>query len=278
VILDGKKLSRKIEEDVKKSVKNLGFTPCLATVLVGNDEASKIYLWQKEKACKRVGIKSITKILPDDSKRPAVISSIEELNKDPDVHGILLQLPLPPHLNAKELVEFIYPSKDVEGFHPLNMGRLVSEKLGIVPCTPAGIIELLKHYKIPLKGKYAVIVSHSMVVGKPLALLLLKEWATVTVCHIETKNLSKHTQEADILISATGKPGLISGDMVKEGATVIDVGISKVGKNIVGDVKFEEVKRKASAITPVPGGVGPITVAMLMKNTVECAKKINGGG
>jgi methylenetetrahydrofolate dehydrogenase (NADP+)/methenyltetrahydrofolate cyclohydrolase len=274
MILDGKPLAEKIKESVKREIRALGITPCLATVLVGDDPASKVYLQIKEKSCNEVGIKSVSKILPANSMRSNVIRAIEELNKDRSVHAILIQLPLPKHLDAKEIVEFIYPSKDVDGFHPMNMGRLVTEKQGIAPCTPMGIIELFKHYEIPLKGKNVAMVGHSMVVGKPMALLLLKEWATVDICHIETRDLASHTKRADIVIVAAGKPGLITADMVKEGVVIVDVGTTKVGDRVVGDVDFEAVKDKASAITPVPGGVGPMTVAMLMKNTLECAKKI----
>ncbi|MCD4739741.1 bifunctional 5,10-methylenetetrahydrofolate dehydrogenase/5,10-methenyltetrahydrofolate cyclohydrolase [archaeon] len=273
MILDGRELSKKIKEDVKKEINSLDFTPCLATLLVGDDPASKIYVKNKDKACEQVGIKSITKNLPTQTTKIQVIQAIEELNNNPSVHAILLQLPLPPQLNAEELVEFIYPSKDVEGFHPVNMGRLVTEKNSIAPCTPAGIIELLKHYEINLKGKDVTVVGHSIVVGKPLALLLLKEWSTVTLCHIETRDLTKHTKHADIVIVAVGKPGLIKEDMVKNNVVLVDVGTTKVDDKIVGDADFEAIKDKASAITPVPGGVGPMTVAMLMKNTVKCAKR-----
>ena len=274
MLLDGKELATKIKEDVKREIKELDFTPCLATVLVGDDPASKVYLQTKERACTQVGIQSVSKTLPATAAKNDVIRAIEELNHNPSIHAILIQLPLPNHLDPKEIIEFIYPSKDVEGFHPLNMGRLVTEKKGIAPCTPSGIIELLKHYEIPLKSKDVTMIGHSIVVGKPMALMLLKEWATVTICHIETRDLAKHTKHADMIIVAAGKPGLITANMIKEGAVIVDVGTTKVGDKIVGDVDFECLKDKASAITPVPGGVGPMTVAMLMKNTVKCAKKV----
>lgn len=273
LILDGRKPAKIIKEKVKREIKELDFTPCLATVIVGEDPASKVYVQAKDKACERVGIKTITEELPENVKRSVLVSTIEKLNRDPSVHAILVQLPLPPHLDVREITEFVYPFKDVEGFHPLNMGRLVTGKQEITPCTPTGVIELLKYYNINLEGKNAVMVGHSVIVGKPMALMLLKEWATVTVCHIKTRDLSEHTRMADILLTAVGKPGLITADMVKEGAVVVDIGTTKVGDKLLGDVDFEAVKEIASAITPVPGGVGPMTVAMLMKNTVECAKK-----
>lgn len=273
MILDGRKPARLIEERVKQEIDKLDFTPTLATIIVGEDPASKVYVQAKDKACKRVGINTITRELPIDAKRSVLISTIEELNREKDIHAILIQLPLPAHLDANGITEFVYPSKDVEGLHPLNLGRLVTERAGIAPCTPSGVIELLKYYNISLDGKNAVVVGHSAIVGKPMALLLLKEWSTVTVCHIKTQNLSKHTKEADVLISAVGKPGLITADMVKDGAIVVDIGITKVGGELLGDVVFDAVNEKVSAITPVPGGVGPMTVAMLLKNTVECARR-----
>lgn len=273
MLLDGRKPARIIEEQVKQEIKELGFTPSLATIIVGDDPASWVYVQAKDKACKRVGIETITKELPKNVKRSVLISTIEELNRDQNIHAILLQLPLPAHLEAREISEFIYPFKDVEGFHPLNLGRLVTEETGIAPCTPAGVLELLKYYGITVEGENVVMVGHSAIVGKPMALMLLKELATVTICHVKTRNLSEHTKKADILITAVGKPGLITADMVKEGAVVVDIGTTKVGDKLLGDVDFDNVKEVASSITPVPGGVGPMTVAMLMKNTVECAKK-----
>lgn len=272
MLLDGRPLAEKINEGNKKEISKLDTVPCLGTIRIGEDPASKIYFSIKEKTCERIGIKSVSTELPANTSRSQVIQAIDKYNQDETVHAILVQLPLPKHLDPKDIVEFIYPSKDVEGFHPMNMGRLVTEKNGITPCTPTGIIKLLKHYEIALKGKNVTIVGHSMVVGKPLALMLLKEWATVDICHIETRDLKAHTEKADIVISATGKPGLITADMIKEGAVVVDVGTTKVDEEIKGDVDFEQVKEKAYSITPVPGGVGPMTVAMLMKNTIKCAE------
>ena len=278
VILDGKALSQKIREEIKKEVENFtskGFrAPSLAVILVGEDPASKVYVNNKRKACEKVGIKSLFYHLPENTEEEKLLGLIYELNTNEEVDGILVQLPLPKHIDQTKVILSINPEKDVDGFHPENMGKLVGQiEDGFIPCTPLGIDILLKHYGIEVQGKDVVIVGAGFIVGRPLSLLMLWRNATVTVCHIYTKDLKKHTLQADILISATGVPHLIKEDMVKEGAVVIDVGISKVNGKIVGDVDFEKVKEKASAITPVPGGVGPMTVTALLLNTLKAYKK-----
>jgi len=277
LILDGRALSKKIREEIKKEVET--FTarglrpPALAVILVGNDPASLVYVNNKRRACEKVGIRSLFYHLPEETSMGELLSLIKELNENPEVDGILVQLPLPPHLDQREVITAIDPSKDVDGFHPENMGKLVAQREdGFIPCTPLGIDLLLKHYGIDLKGKDAVIVGAGFIVGRPLSLLFLWRNATTTVCHIYTKDLKSHTRRAEVLVSATGVPHLIKADMVKEGAVVIDVGISRVGNKIVGDVDFEAVKEKASAITPVPGGVGPMTVSALLLNTLKAYK------
>ncbi|WP_461830220.1 bifunctional methylenetetrahydrofolate dehydrogenase/methenyltetrahydrofolate cyclohydrolase FolD [Aquifex sp.] len=278
VILDGKSLSQKIREEIKKEVESFtskGFRPpSLAVVLVGDDPASKVYVNNKRKACEKVGIKSLFYHLPENTEEERLLGLIYELNTNEEVDGILVQLPLPKHIDQTKVILSINPEKDVDGFHPENMGKLVGQiEDGFIPCTPLGIDILLKHYGIDVQGKDVVIVGAGFIVGRPLSLLMLWRNATVTVCHIYTKDLKKHTLQADILISATGVPHLIKEDMVKEGAVVVDVGISKVNGKIVGDVDFEKVKEKASAITPVPGGVGPMTVTALLLNTLKAYKK-----
>lgn len=279
-VIDGRKMAGKIKKDLKKEVKELkkeGRAPGQATILIGDDPAAKSYVNMKKKVAKNLGIKSQVHNLNSDIEEE-LLNLIYDLNNDRDIDGILIQLPLPEHINETKVIENIDPTKDVDGFHPLNTGRLFSnleENLHFVPCTPAGVMELIKSTGVEIKGKKAVMVGHSNIVGKPAAHLLLDEFATVTVCHIHTKNLAKETKQADILISAAGKANLITGDMVKDEAIVIDVGINKVNGEITGDVDFEEVKEKASYITPVPGGSGPMTIAMLMKNTVK-ARKYHG--
>ncbi len=278
LLLDGKSLSEKIRAEVLQEVK--GYTdkglrpPTLAVVLVGNDPASKVYVGNKKKACEKVGIRSISYELPENTTTQELLELIAQLNAEDDVDGILVQLPLPPHINQHEVILAISPKKDVDGFHPENMGRLVARmEDGFIPCTPLGIDLLLKHYNIELKGKDVVIVGAGFIVGRPLSLLMLWRDATVSICHIHTKDISEYTRRADVLISATGVPHLIKAHMVKEGAVVIDVGISRVGDRIVGDVDFEEVKEKAYAITPVPGGVGPMTVSALLLNTLKAYRQ-----
>ena len=278
LILSGKELSRRIREGIRKEVE--GFVssglrrPGLAVVLVGDDPASQIYVNNKIKACGKVGIESFFYKLSSKITTEELLETVAELNSREEVDGILVQLPLPKHIDQEEVILSIHPEKDVDGFHPQNMGKLVARmEEGFIPCTPLGIDLLLRHYGIDPKGKDVVIVGAGFIVGRPLSLLMLWREATVTVCHIHTRDLKKHTLGADILVSATGVPHLIREDMVREGAVVIDVGISKVDGKIVGDVDFESVKRKASAITPVPGGVGPMTVTGLLLNTLKAYKR-----
>ena len=278
LILSGKELSQRIREGIRKEVE--GFVssglrrPGLAVVLVGDDPASQIYVNNKIKACGKVGIESFFYKFSSNITTEELLETVAELNSREEVDGILVQLPLPEHIDQEEVILSIHPDKDVDGFHPQNMGKLVARmEDGFIPCTPLGIDLLLRHYRIDPKGKDVVIVGAGFIVGRPLSLLMLWRDATVTVCHIHTRDLKKHTLGADILVSATGVPYLIKEDMVKEGAVVIDVGISKVDGRIVGDVDFENVKRKASAITPVPGGVGPMTVTGLLLNTLKAYKK-----
>ncbi|MCD6183897.1 MAG: bifunctional methylenetetrahydrofolate dehydrogenase/methenyltetrahydrofolate cyclohydrolase FolD, partial [Thermovirga sp.] len=231
--------------------------------------ASKVYVGQKEKACKEVGFESFLYRLPEETTQQELLELVAKLNEDPKVHGILVQLPLPKHLNETEVIEAIRPEKDVDGFHPMNLGKLVAGLPCTVPCTPKGIMYLLEYYGIEIEGKNAVVVGRSNIVGKPVAHLLLQKNATVTICHSRTKNLEAITQEADILVVAAGRPHFITQHMVKKGAVVVDVGINRLESGLVGDVDFDGVRMKASWITPVPGGVGPMTIAMLLQNTLE---------
>lgn len=278
LILDGKILSEKIRENIRKEVESFTSSglrkPGLAVILVGDDPASQIYVKNKINACKKVGIESFFYHLKKNTTTEELLDVIAELNSKEEVDGILVQLPLPEQIDQREVILSISPDKDVDGFHPKNMGMLVAQaEDGFIPCTPLGIDLLLKHYGIEVQGKDMVIVGAGFIVGRPLSLLMLWRNATVTVCHIHTRDITKFTREADILISATGVPHLIKEDMVREGAVVIDVGISKVDGKIVGDVDFERVKDKASAITPVPGGVGPMTVTGLLLNTLKSYKR-----
>ncbi|ADY73088.1 Bifunctional protein folD [Desulfurobacterium thermolithotrophum DSM 11699] len=278
VILDGKALSKKIRNQLKEEVEELkekaGREPALAVVLVGNDPASEIYVRNKIKACENVGIRSIDRKLPANITQEELNNVVRELNEDKTVDGIIVQLPLPEHLSCREVINYISPEKDVDGFHPVNVGKAVIGLYdeGLMPCTPAGVMKFFEEYNILLEGKNAVMVGHSNIVGKPLANMLLNANATVSVCHVYTNDLAYYTRNADILCVATGVPHLIKEDMVKEGAVVIDIGISRVNGKIVGDVDFERVKEKAAAITPVPGGVGPMTITMLLYNTVKAFK------
>lgn len=276
-IIDGKALAQLIEREVGSGVESLksgrGITPGLATILVGNDPASKMYVRLKHKACERVGIKAEDYLLPEEASQEELLSLIDTLNKNTDVHAILLQLPLPKHLSPQLAMEAISPAKDADGFHPYNMGKLMIGDEGLVPCTPHGIIRALEEYNVPLKGRNVVIVGHSNVVGKPVAAMFLNRNATVSVCHVFTDDLKKYTIGADILVVAAGVKHLIKADMVKEGVVIFDVGITKEENNVYGDVDFEDVVKKASLITPVPGGVGPLTIAMLMKHVLLCAEK-----
>ncbi len=278
-IIDGKGLAKKIRENLKKDVEELrkeGIIPKFAVILVGEDPASKIYVRNKNKACVEIGIEYEEHVLKQDTTMEELLKLIDKLNKDKSINGILLQSPLPQHLDINEALKQIDYKKDVDGFNPINVGKLSLGQDCFVSCTPYGIIKMLEEYKIPTEGKKAVIIGRSNIVGKPLIQCLLAKNATVTVCHSKTQNIEEITKNSDIVITAMGKPKFLKGDMVKQGATVIDVGINRMenGK-IVGDVDFEEVSKKTSYITPVPGGVGPMTIAMLMNNIVKATKEQN---
>ena len=276
-ILDGKKLSAEIRASVKEEtafLREKGIVPGLAVVLVGDDPASKVYVGQKEKGCLEAGFASFLHRLPASTTQEQLLDLIGRLNGDALVHGILVQLPLPPQIDPDTVLAAIRPEKDVDGFHPVNIGRLVAGLPACEPCTPKGILRLLKSTEIPLAGKDAVVIGRSNIVGKPVALMLLAESATVTVCHSRTRDLAEHVRRADILVAAIGKPRFVTADMVKEGAVVVDVGINRLEEGLVGDVDYGPVSEKASWITPVPGGVGPMTIAMLLENTLEQAKKV----
>ncbi|UZE92418.1 MAG: bifunctional methylenetetrahydrofolate dehydrogenase/methenyltetrahydrofolate cyclohydrolase FolD [Methanosarcinales archaeon] len=276
MIIDGTQIAASIQKELIHDVKRLKdehhLTPGLATILVGDDSASRVYVLMKKKACEKIGIYYEEHTFPGDAKEEEIVRLIQRLNQDERIHGILVQLPLPSHLDEPSVLCSITPQKDVDGFHPVNMGKLLTGDEGMAPCTPSGIITLLEKMGIEVAGKRAVVVGRSNIVGKPVALMLLNRDATVTICHSKTKDLGRYTMQADILVVAIGRAKFITEDMVKEGVAVIDVGINRVGGKLCGDVDFERVKKKASAITPVPGGVGPMTVAMLMKNTVTAAK------
>lgn len=274
--IDGKQISKDIKEELKEEVASLaaqGRKCCLAVIQVGNDPASSVYVGNKKKACAYIGIESLAYELPEETTEDELLEIIDKLNNDTNVHGILCQLPLPKQINEDHIIKAISPKKDVDGFHPQNVGALVIGEQGFVSCTPAGIIQLLKRSNIEMDGKHCVVVGRSNIVGKPMLLLMLRENATVTICHSHTKNLEEICKEADILIVAMGKPQFIGKEYVKKGAVVIDVGIHRDENNkLCGDVKFDEVEPVASYITPVPGGVGPMTIAMLMHNCVEAMK------
>ena len=272
-IIDGKRISQEIKDELKEQVAKLkeqGTNVSLAVIQVGNDPASCVYVRNKKLACEYIGIQSLSYELPEETTEEELIGLIQKLNEDPSVNGILVQLPVPAHINADRIIQTISPDKDVDGFHPQNVGKLVIGERGFVSCTPAGIIQLLKRSGIEIAGKHCVVIGRSNIVGKPMALLMLRENATVTVAHSKTHNLKEICQNADILVVAIGKPHFITADYVKDGAVVIDVGIHRDENNkLCGDVKYDEVAPKASAITPVPGGVGPMTIAMLMHNCLE---------
>lgn len=276
-LIDGKKISAEIKDELKEKVRKLkedGVSVCLAVIQVGNDPASSIYVNNKKKACAYVGIESLAYELPEETTQEELVALIEKLNADDKVNGILVQLPLPGHINADAVIRTISPDKDVDGFHPESVGRLCIGEEGFVSCTPAGVIQLLKRSGIEIEGKECVVVGRSNIVGKPMSILLLRENGTVTVTHSRTKNLREVAKRADILVAALGKPKFITRDYVKDGAVVIDVGMHRNAENkLCGDVDFEDVKDKVSAITPVPGGVGPMTIAMLMYNCVRAATK-----
>lgn len=275
-IIDGKAVSQFVKDEVKKEVAQLnenGVTVGLAVIIVGNDPASRTYVNNKKKACEATGIISEEYALPEDTTMDELLALIRELNAKKSINGILCQLPLPKQLDEKVIIENIDPIKDVDAFHAVNTGHIMIGDYSFLPCTPAGIMEMLKYYNIEIEGKECVVIGRSNIVGKPMAMLLLQKNGTVTVCHSRTKNLKEITSRADILVAAVGKPYFVTADMVKDGAVVIDVGMdrNKEGK-LCGDVDFAEVEKKASYITPVPGGVGPMTIATLMKNTVTAAK------
>lgn len=275
-IIDGKKISQEIKDELKGKVEILkaeGKKVALAVIQVGNDPASSVYVNNKKKACAYIGIESLSYELPEETTEEELLALVERLNEDEAVHGILVQLPVPKHINADKIIQTISPKKDVDGFHPENVGNLVIGENGFVPCTPAGIIQLLKRSNIEISGKNCVVLGRSNIVGKPMALLMLRENATVTIAHSKTQNLKELCKTADILIVAIGKPQFITAEYIKEGAVIIDVGIHRDENNkLCGDVKYDEVEPLASAITPVPGGVGPMTIAMLMNNCVEASK------
>ena len=283
-IIDGKSIAQSIREEIKiktEALKTKGITPCLAVILVGSNPASVSYVTGKQKALAEVGMNDRSVRLPESTTEQELISLIQELNADKSVHGILVQLPLPQHIDEEKIILAIDPAKDVDGFHPVNVGNLVIGKKSFLPCTPHGIIVLLKRMNIETDGKTAVVIGRSNIVGKPAALLLARKDlnATVTICHSGTKNIADITSRADILIAAAGRTNIVTADMVKEGSAVIDVGVNRIpdaskksGFRLAGDVDFENVKEKAAFITPVPGGVGPMTIAMLMANTLEAAE------
>ena len=286
-IIDGKQVAADMRAELKEKVaklKDKGITPGLAVVLVGEDPASKSYVTAKERACEEIGIYSDDNRLPAETSEEDLLALIDKLNKDPKINGILVQLPLPKHINEDKVLLAIDPAKDVDGFHPVNVGKMVVGQDAYLPCTPHGVIQLLLRSNVKLEGAEVVVVGRSNIVGKPVANMLIQKAptgnATVTVCHTRTKNLAEHVKRADIIIAAAGWPNTITADMVKDGAVVIDVGVNRVedatkkrGYRLAGDVDFEAVKEKASLITPVPGGVGPMTITMLLYNTVQSAEK-----
>lgn len=280
-ILSGKEFAARIKEDAARGVaalKAAGVLPRLAVIIVGSDPASEVYVRNKQRTCEELGIRSDHIALPAETSKEELLACIEELNVDPEVHGILVQLPLPAQIaeDEEEILSHIDPRKDVDGFHPVNVGHLVLGAPGLRPCTPAGCIRMLDYAGIPIEGAHAVIIGRSNIVGKPMAHLLLERNATVTICHSRTQNLAAIARTADILVAAVGRPHFVTADMVKEGATVIDVGINRIApKKLVGDVDFDAAAAVAGAITPVPGGVGLLTVAMLMENVVQAAKAQN---
>ena len=279
-LIDGKLISAEIKAEAAEeaaALKEKGIEPCLAVVLVGDNSASKVYVSNKEKACAAVGIRSVSHVLPEATTEEELLKLIDELNKDANVHGILVQMPVPKHIDDRKVIMAISPDKDVDCFHPVNVGYLHTGAKGFLPCTPAGIIELIKRSGYSIAGKNCVVIGRSNIVGKPVAMLLMQENGTVTICHSKTKDLAGICRGADIIVSATGKVNTVTADMVKEGAIIIDVGMNRNAEGkLCGDVDFENVKEVAGAITPVPGGVGPMTIAMLMKNCNTAARIQNG--
>lgn len=277
ILIDGKETARAVRGEIRDAVaaftKESGVIPGLAVVIVGDDPASRVYVRNKHRACEEVGIRSDVHALPADTSEAELLTLVARLNADPTVNGILVQLPLPKHLDDEKVILAIDPAKDVDAFHPVNVGKIMIGNFTFAPCTPAGVMELLRHYNIPVAGKHCVIIGRSNIVGKPQAMLMLKENATVTICHSRTVGLADITRTADILVAAVGRPGFVTADMVRDGAVVIDVGINRTAEGkLRGDVGFAAVSEKASYITPVPGGVGPMTITMLLKNTLAAAK------
>lgn len=279
-ILDGKSAARDVREQVRQEAERLardhGVRPGLAAVLVGDDPASKLYVETKRKACAEVGITSFGHHLPASTREADLLALVAELNANPEVHGILVQLPLPKGLSEKKVLESLSPEKDVDGLHPVNQGRLLAGEPGLRPCTPLGVMDLIRRSGVELKGKNAVVVGRSLLVGKPVAFLLLEQHATVTICHSRTRDLAAEVGRAEVLVAAVGKAEMVRGAWIRPGSVVIDVGINRTENGLRGDVEFAAARERAAFITPVPGGVGPMTVAMLLRNTVEAAKRIAG--
>ena len=278
ILIDGKETAKAVRGEIRDAVaaftKESGVVPGLAVVIVGDDPASQVYVRNKHRACEEVGIRSDVHALPADTSEAELLALLTKLNADPTVNGILVQLPLPKHLDEEKVILAIDPAKDVDAFHPVNVGKIMIGNFTFAPCTPAGVMELLRHYHIPVAGKHCVIIGRSNIVGKPQAMLMLKENATVTICHSRTVGLADITRTADILVAAVGCPGFVTADMVREGAVVIDVGINRTAEGkLCGDVDFAAVREKTAYITPVPGGVGPMTITMLLKNTLAAAKE-----
>ena len=275
-ILDGKAVSQRIKHELKEEVASLkakGVSVGLAVVIVGDNPASRVYVNSKKKACEELGIYSEEHAMPSETTQDELLALVEKLNNDSNIDGILVQLPLPKQIDEKTIINAIRPEKDVDAFHPVNVGKIMIGDFDFLPCTPAGVMELIKESGIEVCGKSCVVIGRSNIVGKPQAMLLLHQNGTVTICHSKTKNLAEVVRGADIVVAAVGVPEMITGDMIKEGAVVIDVGMNRLeNKKLVGDVNFEQCEKKAAAITPVPGGVGPMTIAMLMKNTVKAAQ------
>ncbi|MBQ2614222.1 MAG: bifunctional methylenetetrahydrofolate dehydrogenase/methenyltetrahydrofolate cyclohydrolase FolD [Clostridia bacterium] len=279
-LLSGKLVSARVKEEMKLEVAKMteaGMQPGLAVVIVGNDSASQVYVANKEKACTELGMYSEKHALPEDTTEEELLALVDRLNNDPKIHGILVQLPLPKHLDDKLIINHILPEKDVDAFHPVNVGKIMIGDFDFVPCTPAGVMELIKESDVSVEGKECVVIGRSNIVGKPMSMLLLHQNGTVTICHSRTKDLKEVTKKADILVAAVGIPKFVKADMVKPGAVVIDVGMDRdENGKLCGDVDFAEVEPIAGAITPVPGGVGPMTIAMLMRNTLTAAKRAFG--
>lgn len=279
VCMDGKMVSAKVRGSILEEVNGLkekGVRPGLAVIIVGEDPASKVYVRNKERACEECGFYSEKYALPEETTQEELLGLIDELNHNPHIDGILCQLPVPKHINEQAIIDAISPEKDVDAFHPINVGKIMVGNFDFLPCTPAGVMQLLEEYDIDPNGKNCVVIGRSNIVGKPMAMLLLHKNGTVTICHSRTKNLKEVCAQADILVAAVGKADFVTADMVKEGAVVIDVGMNRKDGKLCGDVAFDEVNEKASYLTPVPGGVGPMTITMLMKNTLKAAKLHHG--